>query len=430
MKEVFMKRIYAVFFIVTAFCAFAFANGQNDSNAASTGKTGITMKFWIFLDPTSTEDPRSVVLKDIVDTYNATNAYGNKVIVESIHWSRFESQVIQAAASGTGPDILNVFSDQLRTHMEAGTVRPMTKYALPFISSMPDYIHTAQKLTQGDGNIYSLPWESRVTVLWYRTDVYAKAPDSWETLRTLGSAASDKNGLGFALALGEGGNGAGLMETFIPWLRSAGGELLDKNGKAAFNSDAGVKVVRYIASLVKAGTMNNTTMSMVYDDLVDGYKSGTIYAGNVATQRASAIRKSNLVSKFACAPIPGVDVSAPAPAYVAGQTLAIGAHAQNPDMAFDFIKSFYSIENQTKWVKANCLPVRTDVYNDKQVQSIPTYKDMQMWSEYAKTGAIVFFPADYSELSSRLAQAVQKVVFQGADAKAQLDSVAKWYNAK
>jgi multiple sugar transport system substrate-binding protein len=426
-----MKRLCIAILAVLMACPFVFSNGQGEKkDSGGSGKTGITMKFWIFLDPNSTEDPRSVVLKTIVDEYNVTNKYGNKVVVESIHWSKFESQAIQAAASGTGPDILNVFSDQLRTHIEGGTVQPMTKYAKEFIASMPDYIHTAGKLTQPDGEIYSLPWESRVTAFWYRTDRYPKAPGSWDELKQLGAAASDKNGLGFALALGEGGNGAGLMETFIPWLRSAGGDLLDKNGKAAFNSAAGVKTVEYIKSLVQAGTMNNTAMSMVYDDLVDGYKSGTIYAGDVATQRASAIRKSNLVNKFACAPVPGVTAAAPAPAYVAGQTLAIGKYAQNPEMSFDFIRNFYTIANQTRWVKANCLPVRTDVYKDPEIQKMPAYKDMQMWSSYAKTGSIVFFPADYSELSSRLAQAVQKVVFQGSDAKTQLDEVARWYNAK
>lgn len=428
-----MKKILIAAMALALACSFVFAGGRKESSSASSApaaKGGQKMTFWIFLDPTSTEDPRSLVLKEIVDEYNATNQYGNTVTVESIHWSRFESQAIQAAASGTGPDIINAFSDQLRTHIEAGTVQPMTKFAVPFISTMPDYIHTADKLRQGDGEIYSLPWESRVTALWYRTDIFSKAPASWDELRQMGAAATDKNGLGFVVALGEGGNGAGLMETFIPWLRSAGGELLDANGKAIFNSAAGVKVVEYIKSLVQAGSMNNTAMSMVYDDLVDAYKAGTVYAGNVATQRSASIRSSNLASKFASAPMPGVNASAPAPAYVAGQTLAIGKYAKDPEMSFDFIKYFYSVENQTKWTKANCLPVRTNVYNNNEIKTMSAYGDMQMWGDYAKTGQIVFFPADYTELSARMAQAVQKVVFQGADPKAQLDEVANWYNNK
>ena len=299
-----------------------------------------------------------------------------------------------------------------------------------FIAEMPDYIHTAEKLTQPDGEIYSLPWESRVTVMWYRNDIYDSAPTSLDDLLKKGSAATQDLALGFALGLGEGSNATGLMETFIPLIRSAGGDLLDENGKAVFNSDAGVKVVEYIKSLVDQGSMDQTTMSMTYDDIVDAFKGGTVLGMNAGTQRAATIMTSDLADKFSSAPIPGFEDGEPAPAFVAGQTLAIGKYAQDPEMAFDFIKSFYTVENQKKWVGANCLPVRTDVYEDAEIQAMDTYEDMQMWSEYATTGTMVFFPEDYSELSVRLAQAVQTVVFQGADAKTALDEAANWYNSK
>ena len=62
--------------------------------------------------------------------------------------------------------------------------------------------------------------------------------------------------LGFAMGLSDAGNGAGFMETFIPILRSAGGKLLDQDGKAVFNTEAGVKALEYFKSLVEAGAMD------------------------------------------------------------------------------------------------------------------------------------------------------------------------------
>lgn len=59
-----------------------------------------------------------------------------------------------------------------------------------------------------------------------------------------------------------------------------------------------------------------------------------------------------------------------------------------------------------------------------------TYDEMVMWSEYAKTGTMTFYPADYTELEVKICQAVQRVVFQGADAQSELDQVAEWYNTK
>lgn len=84
---------------------------NTDSKDSDTDKGGKDMTFWIFLDPKSTEDPRSVVLSNIVKEYNETNQYGNTVTVESFNYSVFESQAIQAAAAGKGPDIINCFSD-------------------------------------------------------------------------------------------------------------------------------------------------------------------------------------------------------------------------------------------------------------------------------------------------------------------------------
>lgn len=387
------------------------------------------MTFTIFLDPNAADDPRGTVLKEIVDEYNATNEYGNTVTVQSIHWSQYESQVIQATAAGNGPDIVNAFSDQLMQHVEAGTIQPMTEYATKFIEENPDYIHTAEKLTQADGEIYSLPWESRVTVMWYRNDIYDKAPQSWDELLET-AAYSDGLNLGFALGLSEGSNGTGLMETFVPWIRSAGGDIFDKDGTAIFNSEAGVQVVEYIKSLVDAGCMDSSVLNMAYDDAVDGFKAGSLYGINAGTQRSATIKASDLVSNFSSAPIPGVTADAVAPAFVAGQTLAIGSQAQDPDMAWDFIQYFYTVENQKKWLGADCMPVRGAVYDDPEVQAMDGYEEMAMWSDYATTGNMTFFPADYTELEVKICQAVQKVVFQGADAQTELDAVADWYNNK
>lgn len=148
-----------------------------------------------------------------------------------------------------------------------------------------------------------------------------------------------------------------------------------------------------------------------------------------ATQTLSLAAYQN-ADNFASCPIPGEKEGESAPAYVAGQTLAIGKYAQDPEMAMDFIKFYLSEENQVQWVSANCMPVRTGVFDDESVKENEMYDSMQMWSEYAKTGEITFYPADYTELCIKLVKAVQNVVFQDADAKTELDEVAEWYNNK
>ena len=99
-------------------------------------------------------------------------------------------------------------------------------------------------------------------------------------------------------------------------------------------------------------------------------------------------------------------------------------------MAMDFIKFYLSEENQVQWVSANCLLVRTGVFDDESVKENVMYDSMQMWSEYAKTGELHFIRRTTQNLYKILVKAVQNVVFQDADAKTELDEVAEWYNNK
>jgi len=317
----------------------------------------------------------------------------------------------------------------VRQHIAGGTIQPMTQFAEPFLQSMPDYTYTAEDLKIGN-DIYTLPWESRTFVHWYRSDVFDKAPDSLADLEATRAPKTQGMALGFVIGLSDGSNAASFMESFIPLIRSAGGDLFDKNGKAIFNSDAGVKAVSFVKELVTSGVMVGTTLSLGVDEIVDGFKAGTIFSINAGTQRAASIKKSSLAANIKSCPIPGFKPGVPAPALVAGQSLGIGKFAKNPEMAFDFITSFYSKEAQVKWLKANVLPARSSVFDDPDIKALPNYDELKSWNAYASTGRVVFYPADYTEMAVTLTKAVQKVVFQDLDAKTALDDVASWYNKK
>lgn len=407
---------------------------QNQSSAAgstaSATDEGVELVLWIFLNPESEEDPRNIVLKEIVEEYNATNAMGNTVTVESIHWSKFESQAIQAAGAGTGPDIINIYTDMLKQHIAGGTVQPITQYVESFIAQTEGYGYTAESL-KINGEIYTLPWESRTFTYWYRADVFDTAPTSLEQLATAAAAQSTTMQQGFVIGLSENSNAASFMESFIPFIRSAGGQLFDEDGRAAFNSAAGVQTLEYFKTLISSGAMDNTTLSLTVDEIVDGFKAGTILSCNAGTQRASAIRASELNDNIVSAPILGFENGInPSPPIVAGQSLGIGAYCENLDAAFDFIQTFYTHENQVKWLQANVLPVVSTVYDDPAIQALANYDELKMWNEYAATGQVEFYPEDYSELSVNLVKAAQEVIFNGADAQAKLDEVADWYNEK
>jgi multiple sugar transport system substrate-binding protein len=78
------------------------------------------LTLWTFLATQGT-DPRSTALRNIVENFNKSQSkYAVKV--ESINFARIDNVVIQSTAAGQGPDILNVYTDQLPMHVAAKTV--------------------------------------------------------------------------------------------------------------------------------------------------------------------------------------------------------------------------------------------------------------------------------------------------------------------
>lgn len=440
-----MKKLWAFIFTVVMIGALAGCGnsgggetpgGSNSPGNSATGDAGkpVELRLWTFLNPEQQDDPRSAALKSIVASFNASQS-DIKVSVESVHFSKIDSQVIQATASGGGPDILNVYTDLLKMHTEAKTIQPITKYAAEWLAQegQDDYIYSADQLKL-NGEIMAMPWEARVFTLFYRKDLYdaagLKAPETLPELLAASKQVGDGNRLGFAVGMSEGANAASFMETYIPILRAAGGQMFDADGKAVFNDDAGVKAINFLKDMVDSGAMNNQTISMTADDITSGLKAGNIATAVSGTMRASAIRGSEVGQNILTTPMPPFEKGQPAPTMVAGQTLAIGANTKHPDQAWEFIKYYLSKESQIKWAEAGVMPVLSSAYEDAAVTALPNYEELLRWKQEAsESGQIVFYPADYTLLSTDLAKAAQRIIFQNAPAKETLDAVAGNYNA-
>ncbi len=63
---------------------------------------------------------------------------------------------------------------------------------------------------------------------------------------------------------------------FYEMLIAEGGEYLDKDGKPAFNSEAGVRALNWFVDLYKAKAVPAGTTNYLWDDLGQGFASGTI----------------------------------------------------------------------------------------------------------------------------------------------------------
>jgi multiple sugar transport system substrate-binding protein len=434
-----MKKSLLVVFtsLMTVSLIGCSAGGSSSSTQPSATKMDpkepVELTFWSFLNPDQAGDPRSEALKSIVESFNASHDK-IKVKAEGINFAKIDSQVIQAVAAGGGPDILNVYTDLLQMHIDAKTIQPLTKYAKDWLAKEgKDYIYSEDQLKLNN-EIYAIPWEARVMTMYYRKDLYEKAglsvPATLAELIESTKKVGDNNRLGYGVGVSEGANAASLMESYVPVLTAAGGELFDKNGKAVFNSDAGVKAVQFYKDLLAKGSMTSQTLSMTADDVTNGLKAGNIATAFAGSHRASAIRGSEVGKNMAVAPIPPFEKGQPSPVVVAGQTLTMGVNTKYKEQAWEFIQYFLSKESEIKWAKASVVPVRASAYDDPSIKQLANYAELIQWKDSAsKNGKIQYFPADFTKLSTDLAKGVQKIVYQNAPAKETLDSIANAYNS-
>lgn len=405
---------------------------SSPSPGQSGGKTD--MELWTFIDPSAAGDARGAALKSIVDAYNA-QSNGITVTVRSINYAKIDAEVIKATASGNGPALLNVYSNQLPMHVAAKTVKPMTKYVQPLLKELgTDFLFPIDGVTFNN-EIMAMPWEIRAWLLWYREDMLKSAGlQVPKTLDELGktAAALQKNGVtGLGVGFSNTGLGADFMEKFIPMTWANKGEIL-KDGKAVFNDAAGVATLKTFQNWKAQGAFGEEVLSMGPDEVVNGVKAGTIAMALEGSYRVSAARAGQGVGdNLKTAPMPSNVAGTPLQTPIAGQTLTIGANAKNPDAAWDFIKFYTSAASQEKFAAAGVLPVLSSVYSSAGVKALPNAAELNSWLDYIKAhGRPNPVSERFSELSDSLVTGAQKVVFQGADAMSTLSDVAKTYNSK
>ncbi len=316
-------------------------------------------------------------------------------------------------------------------------MQPADKYFAKWYEANGSDYTWSKSLMEADGHVWALGWDTRLTVSWYRADmIQAVGAAVPRDLIEVGTAAgkiraANPNVEGYLWPLSTKGDAAGVVEQLIPFIRSEGGNLIDAQGKAVFNSPAGVKVMSYARDLVaKYKGMSIAAVSMSPDDLLSGVKAGTVAMTSEQSARVSGARSAAGVGdNLKTSLVPSFTPSKPSPANIAGQICAIGANSKNPDQAWEFVQFMSAPDSQLLLARAGILAVRKQVFSDPMYQT-PAGKEIGLWRDYIATESSMFFPpADFSKLSEILANAAQKVVSDtGIDVKAVLDAAAKEYD--
>jgi multiple sugar transport system substrate-binding protein len=216
------------------------------------------------------------------------------------------------------------------------------------------------------GTLYAAPQTSDGALLYYRKDLVPTPPKTWDEMMSMCSIAK-KNNIG--CYAGQFSKYEGLTVNASEAINSAGGSVLDKDGKPSLNTPEAKAGLENLAKAYADGNIPKEGITFQEELSRQAFQSGKLlflrnwpYVYNLATTEGSSAVKD----KLGIAPIPGA--SGPGASSLGGHNLAVSVYSKNKATALDFLKFMTSEESEKFYATQGSLaPVLGALYTDKDL---------------------------------------------------------------
>lgn len=391
----------------------------------------VTITYLTFLNPKE-KGPRQEGTAALIKDFEAKNP-NIKVDVRIIPWAQIDRQFIIESAAGKEADVARLNLEWLHKHVEADSILPLDDFVREWgPDQRKDWLFPWDATVFG-GKKMAIPLEHRVQVLYYRRDMLEKAslkpPTTWTQLADACKALTTDRLAGFMVGLSKKDNASNLTQWLVPAMWSQGGSLWDKKGRAAFNTDAGVRTFQFLADLVSKHEMPKSTINMGSEDLTLAMKASTLAMACMGSHRVGTVRTGKGVGdNLQTAPLPYPDGTKPA-AYVTGWVLCLGRNTKHKAEAWKLLEHHTSAESQVLYARIGGeMPSRRSAFKDPFFAS-PAGKEMHSWADYiARDSQGYILPPKFLELGEILAVAVSRMVVEGVPVRQALRGAEAEYN--
>jgi putative chitobiose transport system substrate-binding protein len=288
--------------------------------------------------------------KDAIGKFEATNP-GIKVHWVDVPWGAMQGKIQAAMGAKTAPDVVNLnpdFATQLAARNAWLELDPvLTK------GENKEYLPRIWQAGTLNGKAFSFPWYLTTNVTIYNQDLLTKAgvlkpPTTYQELAQAAKQIKEKTGK------------YALFTTFVPEdsndvlesLVQMGVELVDKQGKAAFNTPAGKAAFQYWVDLYQQGLLPKESLTQGHQQGIQLYQAGETAMLSAGAPFIDTIAKNApQIAK----------VSAVAP-QISGQTgkkgvavmnLVIPRTTNKPDAAVKFALFITNATNQLAFAQAS-----------------------------------------------------------------------------
>ncbi|MDD2231709.1 MAG: sugar ABC transporter substrate-binding protein [Sphaerochaetaceae bacterium] len=412
-----MRKLFLVALVLLVALQMGFAKGSSESASESKPQTITLWSGYPEMEP---------FYKQAAEKFKETHPNVTIEIV-SHPLREFEQKLSATIPSNTVADIIEVSVYANQKFIEAGLIPEDEGEVLDFVKADGRFSDFAIANDSYNGKIYGVPLFQGRTALYYNTDMFAEAgiteppttfEEMYEDAKKLAKYDSAGNLTRSGHSLRLSGQGSGVAEKFWFVLYPMGGTFIEE-GKtagtyhAAYNNDAGRKALTYY-------------IDAVYKDHWDDQKIKHDAESFELGQTAMFFRESWVIGDIA-SKAPNLNyATAPVPKDARWgritniENLYVTKASKNPDLAWEFVLSLLSEENQ-RWMFENVgwLPCRNDIDISDIIERHPqfaafTYTDPD-YDEYGYL-PIAAFDEVITKLAERLVTAFLDSSLEGNDA--------------
>ncbi|WP_245472761.1 extracellular solute-binding protein, partial [Mesorhizobium sp. M7A.F.Ca.MR.148.00.0.0] len=294
-----------------------------------------------------------------------------------------------------------------------------------------------------DGKLEMLPRaQFDVSALYYQKSLYENAdnktkfkakygydlvpPDTWKEVTDQAEFfANPPNFYGTQFA----GKEEAINGRFYEMVVAEGGEYLDKDGKPVFNSEAGIRALDWFVNLYKAKAVPAGTTNYLWDDLGQGFASGTVainldwpgWAGFFNDPKSSKVA-GNVGVKVAPKGSSGKRTG-----WSGFHGFSVTENCPNKEAAASLVWWLTNEDSQKLEAAAGPLPTRTAVWDWvlKQAENDPYKKEvLTAFQEEAKHAFAVPQTPEWIEISNAVYPELQAAILGDKTSKQALDDAA------
>ena len=323
--------------------------------------------------------------KNQVDAWNKDHPNEQARLIELPEQADQQRQqmVVNAQTKSDQYSVLNLDVVWTGEFAANGWIEQLPEDDFPLADFLPATVETGKYFKK----LYAIPLNSDGGLLYYRKDLLDSAgitapPKTWAEMKTACAAVLKLPAAkGASCYAGQFDKYEGLTVNFSEAVNSAGGSVVDEDGKPSVNTPEAKKGLQFLVDGFKSGEIPAKALTFKEEEGRRAFQAGElifhrqwpyIYAKANATDGSSKV-----AGKFAVAPLPGD--SGPGVSTLGGHNLAISKFTKNKKTALDFIKYMTSADVQKADLQATSqAPTIAALYDDTALTTkfpyLPTLK--------------------------------------------------------